>query len=239
MSNRFDAPQFGPTDSDGFQTFSLYTPGGGEEFVRVSINLERVRGSLLQTASDLEQYSPEELERLKVAAAITAARDTSPVHDSEAALATIIGLTPDYMTKTLEKYFPLFASLAIAAAMNVCVKRVLNITVQTLGAPHIYGENEVSSLLGDFTAAAKPFVKIVLGRPAETDRRLQDTWEALTRLAKKGARQDEQICTQQQVAHELDVDPSTVTGWLKSCGLTWDEWLNAAQLRASLSWGNP
>jgi hypothetical protein len=60
MSNRSHPAAFGPEDSDGFRTVSFYGREGAE-VLRLSLNIECLRHEFTETASDIQQYSSEDL----------------------------------------------------------------------------------------------------------------------------------------------------------------------------------
>src|SRR5437016_4143051 len=119
MNNKWIPPKVSPPDAEGFLTFSFFTDDVGET-LRVSFNPGRHREYLAKTGGDIDLYHATELERLRTAAAIIAAHDDFPEHDSKGALAAIIDLVPKYAALTLEKYFPSLALLALGLANDVC-----------------------------------------------------------------------------------------------------------------------
>src|SRR5688572_9714225 len=123
--DKWTPPPVGPTDEEGFRTFSFHSEAG-VEIIRVSVNFDRQRDWLASTATEKSRYSQREWDRLKLMARIVAARDAFPSGNEEEALAIFLQVSPEWMAKSLEAYFPSFALLALEAASDVCVKRALN-----------------------------------------------------------------------------------------------------------------
>ena len=97
-------------------------------------------------------------------------------------------------------------------------------------APRIYGEETADWIMRDLTETIrKEFLRVRAGRPAEIQKHLQETREAVSRLLKNGTLSPGLRPTQAQVAEEIGVSERSIRGWLRSCKLTWEEWLTASQ----------
>lgn len=220
-------PDVGAEDAEGFRTFSLYAPNVGET-IRVSFNVKRELEWLIKTSKQEELYSREERDRLKLSARIVAARDAFPGHNEEEALATLLEVSPKFITESIEKYFPSFVVLGIKAASDVCVKHALNLTVQSTGAPRMYDDLMLREIFREFESVASDFLQIRSGRPVETQRHLKETKQALEKLESKGKiERGKKLPTQELVASKIGINARSLRDWCRACRLKWHEFLRA------------
>jgi len=222
--------KFGAPDSEGFRTVSFYSREGSE-VLKLSLHIERFHQQLTRTPSSLEEYSDDEQEGLKAAAVISAARKESSVHDPNLVLAGMLDLLiPKFVTEQTEKHFPELAWMALQAVQDACVKFAITGVIEINGAPRIYGEETADWILRDLTKIIREgFLRIKAGRPAEVRKHLKRTREAIGRLVTKKVLCAGERPTQEQVAEEIEVDPRSVRDWLRTCKLSWDEWITASQ----------
>ena len=216
---------FGPTDSEGFRSFSLFTEHG-VEIMKVSLHLERFEREFTRTASQLEQYSEAEIKGLKGAAVLAAARQDSAIHDPSIALTAMLDLLiPRFVAEQTEKHFPNLTRIAMDTVSEACVSYAINGVVESNGAPPIYDAEKANRLTRPLTnMIRKEFLRVKAGRPSELQDYLSQTREALRRLKQRRIEP-----TLEEVAHEIGVTTTAIRGWLTHYKLTWEEWLTATQ----------
>ena len=227
MVNRFTPPELGPPDAEGFETFRLYDHDIGET-TRVGLHFEKLRDYVAKTASNTDLYSPLEVERLQLAAAIIAAREEFPEHDREGALKAIFEVSPDIAADVFRKYYPSLIRFGIIAASDICVKHTLNLMVQGLRAPRIYDDLMLREIFREFIDASSFLLGIGPGRPEDTAEHITKVKEALETLSSTGElRLRNGKPTQTQIAGHLNMAPRGLRKWHEVLGLTWTEYLRA------------
>lgn len=218
--------KLGPKNKQRFQTISFRLPGIGR-ILRVSINLEKERQWLAAATTDRGKYSPGELDGLRTAATIIAAKDSfqSDGSNPEQILDAMLQITPDHMIRSTEECFSPLTALALQMVSDVCVKRGISKVASSMGAPPVYDEEVVDGLIDQFRSAVKGYLGVPpTGRPVETKLRLLETAGALKRLAIARKKP-----TQELIAEELGIEPRSLRDWPKSCGLNWNEFLRASR----------
>jgi hypothetical protein len=222
MSEKPVVVNFGPLDSEGFRSFSMHDKDGSE-IIKVSLHIDR----LIKTAPD---FTKDEQEGLRTAAAIAAARDDSPLTDPHKTLAVILHpLLPTLIGQQLETLFPRLAWEAIEMVTNACIKFAISGVVEMNGAPRIYNKEAVGFLVSPLIeTVTKEFLRLRAGRPAETWQRLLRTAEAVDKL--------QNVNGKEKVAETMNIDVSTLKSWHQNeaLSLSWEEWLRASEMAGEI-----
>jgi len=228
VTTQSDLPQFGPEEADGFRSFSLYTDTGAS--IRVSLNFDVIHDYLSRTAGDLNLYSDAERESLKTAAKLLAAKTPDELLAREQldsdqlidlAQTELLQSATEITIRSIEKWYPHLARLALQAVSDACVKRSLNIVSQGLGAPSVTTGESVDIILADFCETIRAFLNRP-GRPLESAELIRHVQEAVERLKAEHPRQKP---TQEKVAEILGIEPRTLRARLATCHIKWSELL--------------
>lgn len=217
-------------NGNGLRATSFHLPGIG----RVTVNLDsKERQALVTAASDKSRYSPAELNGLRTAAAIIAAKDAfQPDSDPEQIFRAMLQIAPDHMIRSADKCFLPLAAIALQLVSDVCMWRGIAKVAGSVGAPPVYNMETVDKLIDQFKVAVKSCLGTPLtGRPVETTERLLKIGKALRDLDAEREKP-----TQDRVAEKLDIkDTRILRDWPKSCDLSWREYLRAARFLSAWS----
>lgn len=222
--------RFGPVDSEGFRTFSLYDEDHAE-VVRFSVHIDRI-------SSSLPRFTDSENKGLMLAATMAAARDGAKTDDPAILSAWIQHVMPTVIAIHIEKGFPRLAKMSFEVAVSACTKFAISYLVETHGAPRVYDKNAGIGLMAQlYRTVTEGFMRIVPGRRPKLLQQLRDTKDALERLDNENSSPGYNW-TPQRVARDgfkptdpehPGIDPSTISGWLRDNKTTWKEWSKAAR----------
>jgi hypothetical protein len=235
VSEDLKLPEFGPIDSEGFRSV-CFVNDEGTEVLRLSLHMERYAERYTRAASNPSDYTANELNCLRTAAAIAAARHGSiPV---TVALEVMLQfLIPESVTRQIEAHFPALAREALNAVNLACAKYAIRGIVQSNHVSPIYDDTDASLLLDRLSEAIrKGFLGIKAGRQAEVQMQLADTSEAIRRLMADGSLRGGETPTQKQVADVLKTKQGerTLRTWAHGCELTWEQFVRASEYLARL-----
>lgn len=233
MSDNADSPRFGEMDSEGFRAFTI-CDNDGAAVIKIFLHVDRFRDGL-------NEYSQEELDGLRSAAALAAARDVSPLKDahpsSDVSLALYLPFVSTLIGQQIEKHFPALAMRALDIVAHACTKFAITSAVEMYNGPRIYSKEDAELLIQPFADYLKEgFLRVRAGRPSLLLEQLRGTQETLERLDRENSKpghnwspQEVALAFRPTDAENPTIQPSTISGWLRETKVNWEEWSRAAR----------